>query len=638
MTDTTQSRETPNSSPPEYPNTKHLNTDSRERRWALWVALLTMLLTLVPYLIGWMGAQGRQFMWLGYNLDDSCVYLSWMRQAAGGSFRALNLFTTDAQSGTLLNPLFLALGWIARLTHLPLLAVYHLARLGFGVILIMVVWEFLRTTISQPSVRRWALLCVCFASGLGWLPLPWEAFPTSGTPAGPIDFWQPEAITFLSLLLSPLFCFSLALQIGALLLLFKGEQTGRMRYAVGAGLCGFVLGLTHTYDVLSVGAVWIVYLCCSLLSNLQSAKISADNVAGEAAIRTNPAMRTLLQALVAGVCTAPAVAYIYYQLQTEATFLKRANVVTASALPLWVIMGYGLTLALAIYGVYQALKQAKIHNQIHAIEETATPATPSPATISSDAKNPPALSKAALRLLAVWAVINILVSYLPVSKFPFQRKMLQGAHFPIAILAGCGLACLLTHPAFRRQIRSVNLVAGIILLVLALTNARFVVRELTNYQNNRAQSGQRPYLNPGELEALRWIETNTPAGTAIQPLPWVLRIGEHRLAPADMTLACFTPGLIHRSVYCGHWGETPDYGDKLQKLIRITNPAVPDEIRAQLLKEMRVQYVVFSQKHLTQDTNFPFHPVLSDPISVPPYLELVHSNEDADVYKVNFAQ
>ena len=603
------------------PNTQH---PSAERRWMLLVALFTMLVTMLPYLIGWMGAQERVFMWLGYNLDDSCVYLSWMRQAADGSLRALNLFTTDPQKGMLLNPFFLALGWIARLTHLPLIAVYHLARLACGAGLLIIVWEFLKTTVADPFARRLALLCVCFASGLGWLPFSWEAFPTAPTcPAGPIDLWQPEAITFLSLLLSPLFCVSLALQIGILLLLFIGEQTQRLRYALAAGFCGFILGLIHTYDILSVSAVWVVYLVAVIIRYF-SHNTNTQNQ--ERGIPSEHIKQALLQAVVAGMCTLPAVAYIYHQLQTEATFLKRANVVTGSALPIWDLFGYGLTLALAVYGVFRANQK---HSKPNLSDENRndTPPTNSGETLFT--------GKPALHLLTTWAVINILVSYLPVSKFPFQRKMIQGAHFPIAILAGCGLALLLMHPSVRRSFRSINFAAVVILIVLALTNLRFVARELTNYRDNRVQSGQRAYLNPGELDALQWIEANTPPDAAIQPLPWVGLTADRKLSLLDMTPACFAPGLTHRHVYCGHWGETPDYGEKLQKLIRFSRPNIPDEFRMKMLTEMRVQYVMFSQKHYQPNPDFPFNPFLSDSVAVPSYLELVHSNADADVYKVN---
>ncbi|HLK59573.1 MAG TPA: hypothetical protein VKU00_23625, partial [Chthonomonadaceae bacterium] len=153
--------------------TPTVGTEPNGRRWAALVALFTMLLTLVPYLIGWSNAGNRTFMWLGYNLDDSCVYLSWMRQAADGSLRAMNLFTTDPQNGMLLNPLFLVLGWFTRLTHLPLLAVYHLSRLGFGFGMLMVVWTFLRNNLTDQRSQRLAFVFVCFASGLGWLPALW---------------------------------------------------------------------------------------------------------------------------------------------------------------------------------------------------------------------------------------------------------------------------------------------------------------------------------------------------------------------------------------------------------------------------------------------------------------------------------
>ena len=529
----------------------------------------------------------------------------------------------------LLNPFFLVLGWIARLTRLPLIAIYHLARLLCGAGLLFVVWEFLKTTLSAPFARRLALLCVCFASGLGWLPLPWGDFPANGCPAGPIDLWQPEAITFLSLLLSPLFCFSLALQIGILLLLFKGEQSGKIHYALSAGLCGFLLGLTHTYDIISISAVWLVYLFISVTRHSRFPTTDQDH----ALTASSSIQNSCLQALVAGACTVPAVAYIYHQLQTEATFLKRANVVTASALPFWVLLGYGLTLALAVYAVLRSTKKDAPKASLSASQ-----------TSPDDLENTPNLSnsehslfmnRASLHLLMAWAVTNILVSYLPVSKFPFQRKMLQGAHLPIAILAGCGLACLLMQPKARRSLRSISLAAAAAIVILSITNLRFIIREINNYQDNHVQSGQRAYLNPGELEALRWVESNTPPATAIQPLPWIILTPEHKLGLADMTLANIVPGTIHRNVYCGHWGETPDYGSKLSQLMRFQTPAAPEEFRIEMLRKMHVQYLLFSQKHNQPASDVPFQPFLSDSAIVPSYLKLVHSNPDADVYKVN---
>src|SRR5262249_34855443 len=125
------------------PQPQTANEDARtSRRWALGIGLFTMLLTLVPYWIGAALAGGRRFMWLGYNIDDSCVYLSWMRQAADGSTRVLNLFTTEPQHGMAPNPFFYLLGQVSRFTGLPLLAVYHGSRILCGLALLLLVWEF----------------------------------------------------------------------------------------------------------------------------------------------------------------------------------------------------------------------------------------------------------------------------------------------------------------------------------------------------------------------------------------------------------------------------------------------------------------------------------------------------------------
>ena len=52
-------------------------------------------------------------------------------------------------------------------------------------------------------------LVICFSAGLGWIPGLWE----TGSLGGPVDKWQPEAITFLSLYIFPLFIVSLLLMI-----------------------------------------------------------------------------------------------------------------------------------------------------------------------------------------------------------------------------------------------------------------------------------------------------------------------------------------------------------------------------------------------------------------------------------------
>lgn len=355
---------------------------STRSRWIgpVIVAIIIMAITMLPYLAGAGMEDGRQFMWLGYNLDDSCVYLSWMRQAADGATRALNLFTTDPQHGMALNPLFLVLGRIAGWTGIPLIGVYHGARLLFGLTLLLMVWRLLQSFITDRWAQWLAFLFVSFSAGLGWLPIWWEASPLNT----PIDKWQPEAITYLSLYLSPLFCASLCLQVAIFMFLYRGLNTRSPRYAIFAGLCGFLLGLIHTYDVISVSAVWLAYLVVLQWTKSMEAQSPLHN---------------WKQALLAGLITSPAVGYIYWQMRTEVVFQKRADVATLSTSLLWVIAGYGLTLLLAVLGSIGVWKSS---------------VAPSEATGLTK-------SRKAGRFLIVWAIVNVFVSYLP---FAFQRKLI----------------------------------------------------------------------------------------------------------------------------------------------------------------------------------------------------------------------
>jgi hypothetical protein len=234
--------------------------------------------------------------------------------------------------------------------------------------------------------------------------------------------------------------------------------------------------------------------------------------------------------------------------------------------------------------------------------------------------------------------VNVAISYLP--KTPFQRKMLQGEHFPIAILAGVGAVWLLSRLNAKMPAIAApgvqRLIPVLLVLFLSLTNGRFVLRDIDNDEDNRAQTKlQRPYLQPGEIEALQWIAANTSQDAAIQPLPWVETVSDRQFAPTDASVACFAPGLIHRRVYCGHWGETPDFAAKLSELSRFAMPRTTEEERRTLLRKMQVRYLLFSQKASSDESADLLMPMFRERAPLPPYLTRVYSNPDADVYAVS---
>lgn len=559
-----------------------------ETVWCLWVAVGAMALTMLPYLFGWAlvgaGKPRAWFCWLGYNLDDSSVYLAWMRQVADGHFFQRNLFTTDAQVGHQFNLFFQLLGVMAGVTHLPLLLLYHVIRIVLGVAFLRSVWWLLCMLLRGDRARRAAYLLVCFGAGLGWLPGLWRH---SGLNS-PVDVWQPEAVTFLCLYLAPLFLISLLLMVGVIGWLWHGEETGRWSDAARAGVCGLLLGNIHTYDVITLVAVWGAFL---VVRTVADRRFDA---------------RSWGRAALAGAMTAVSCGYMYLLMKTEPVFAARVAVETLSPQFRLYVLGYGLLLPLAVWGAWLCLKPSPEHEG-------------------------GAMSRGTALLLVTWAVANLAAAYLPV---PYQRKMLMGVHLPIAMLAGVAVATALGKLRGRAWTAAL---AGCVVL-LGITNVRFLARDAGNFMDNRGQSRiQRPYLYEGEIHALAWIRRNAPADAAVQPIPWIAVAPDGAVGFVDTTVACLAPGLTGHPVNAGHWGETPEFATTMGRWVQFLLPRTSDATRRDLLRESRIRYVIFSQKR--EETRGGEADALLSASPVPgrvPYLVRIPaaSSDDTDVYQV----
>ncbi len=557
------------------------------KRYAFWgFVLFVILTTSIPYLQGRSLANGRRYLWMGYNFDDVCVYLSWMRQGAEGSLRTYNLFTTDPQNGLIANPLFFSLGLLSKLTTLPLIAVFHGARVLFTITLLVSIKKLLKDHIRESRTQWACLLLVAFSSGVGWIP-PFSSLLGFDSP---IDRWQPEAITYLSLYLNPLFLAAMTLQVLVLRNLFQSLGSTTRTAALKAGGWGFLLALIHGYDIISLGVVWTLYLV----------------YAHRTAKSRSTLKETLLNTVIAGAITLPPALFMYLQIKSNSVFRQRVEVQTLTASPRWILLGYGFTLCFALYTVLKKPNATKEVGDVHS---------------------------STIPFLTIWMIGNALAAYLP---FPFQRKMLQGTHIPIALLAGIGLSRLVATKPKRTQ----SLVVGLATLLLSISNIAFLLRDCANNANGTVQTGQhRAYLLPGEAEALQWIEKNVPKTDAVQPLPWLKQIaaeeGKTRTAISDMTLACYLGGATGNKVYCGHFGETPNYGEKLHDLMNLQLPFSSDNEKRAILSKMHVKYLLFTQKQADDDEKR-LAPAFQGSVPLPPYFKKVYSNDDADVYQVSY--
>ena len=544
-----------------------------EAAYYLGFGALALLLTSLPYLIGWLTTPpGHVYTGLTYNIEDGAAYYSWLQQAIHGRFFIHNQFAVEPQRDLLFNLFFWLLGSIARVLGLSLPAIYQAARIVSGAALLGAIALLLQETLTTARARKIAFAVVCLGSGLGWI---WSQSPSPET--GPVDLWQPEAITFLSLYFCPLFTAATALMVVFLTSALRWERRGRFQDlwpAMGAGL---LLGNFHSYDIIHVFAVWVVY---RLVMDIMDRRLS---------------WRRWLGVVVAGIAALPTTGYQRWVLSVDPVFYQRAFVSnTLSTKPVLVLLGFGLLLPLAIAGALLSRRSERF--------------------TGSDA----------LRLLIVWAIVGIAVSYIPVS---FQRKLLMGAQIPWALLAGAGLAALTD----RLSGDFPKIAVATTVALLMPTNVWFLFRDTSRLQANLSSTPQPPYLTTDEVAAFDWLRAHTD-------LRDVVLVGPDPAAIYPR-LAVYVPGFGGCTVYDGHWSETPQFQKKLSATIHFFRVDTDDDYRRTLLLENGIHYVL--QTNPTGGTppldahGEPYITVPWPERDVPPYLKQVFANREMTLYRVD---
>ena len=511
-----------------------------ELRWALSVGAALMVLTVLPYVYAWcLTPPGQQYLWLLYNPDEPNVHLSWIRQAADGQWLLRDACTTGPQQASFLNLFMLGLGRLARVTRLQPVFVYHLARIVSGTALCVALYWFASLLTPRLEVRRLCLLLAGTASGLGWAA-PWlnQGLGTVGLPLlNPPDFGMqlcmPEAITFLSLYLYPLFSTSMLLLVLSLGLYLLSDRLGWMRYAVASGLVALLLGNFHTYDLFPLYLTLLLWCLYRLVETRR----------GGAAV--------LARAAVVVSCSAPSLVYQYWTFQHNAIFRAKALTVTAPPPPRDLLAAYGFLVPLALLGAWVAWRSRR--------QEA--------------------------RFATCWVVAAVSCLCLPVS---FQRKMIEGLHLPVCFLAalalGSWLPVVLNRRRWRGPVRRAanRVLWGFSLLAMVPSNVAFVGMTLQLAATNnltRASVAQPPYyLGNDELAALRWLDAHSSNDAVVLSAPYA---------------GSYIPGLSGNTVYAGHWAETLNFETKLGAVGRFYAGRMSSTEAADFLSAGRVQYVYY---------------------------------------------
>lgn len=546
-----------------------------ELKWAVLWSVVVMAITAVPYVVMWWYTPLHAFYpWILFNGDDHAVYYAWIRQAHDGHWLFRNLFTLEPQRGIYFHAYFLLLGLLSRAPFLGIEGADQLGRSLFGIITLVLVYRLAAFFTTDVFTRRVVFWISAVSGGFGWLF--WHRTVTF---LDPVDSWQPEAFTFASLYTNGLFCVSLALMLGIVIALLLAEERGQTRWALAAGACGFLLANIHTYDLFHLTAAWVSFF---LVRWLLTRRFPREQ---------------LRAACIAAAVTLPSFAYMYWFYKTEPVFSKRVEVPTLTPGPLLYLLGYGLLAPLAIAGGAILARHWR------------------------DRREDTPLS-GRLLLPLTWCVAGYLVAYAPVA---FQRKLVMGLHFPLALLAGLALAELCRRVAKRTGTPLLaGVTAAVVIATSAITMVRFMVRDVqTGLTHNMTSTGIHPvYWDESEIAAFEWLRTHTPASATLMTFP-------HN--------GVLAPAYADRAVFAGHWGETPDYAEKMKVAVPFYWGGLDSRTRRRFLEMSGIRYVLDSRldrEYTVASASNPHRYPPPRPLSTEPFLKPVFHQDETTLYEV----
>ncbi len=357
----------------------------REWTWVVVMAGLVVAVSTLPYLAGYW-AQTPEMRFGGALLDrvDYHSYLARMWQGYRGEWQFRLLFTPETHAGTYLQPFYLALGHLARLTGLGLPLTYQIARLVFGCLMLLAVYRFIAHFIEPIRTRRVAFLLATVTSGLGWLTEVFRPTPPGGV--SPMDFWLLDGFTYLAVLVSPHFCATTGLLLSIFLLLVERPEGPGWREGGLAVLASLALGFIHPYALLLADLLPLLYW----------------GIEGLRARRM--VWRGLMAVVAMGLAQSPLVAYELWVFRTQPVFMawSAQNVTLSPPLPAY-LWGYGVLLTLGAIGAVAWVRQGR----------------------------------PGLAFPLFWIGLVAVLTHLP---WNLQRRFLEGVQVPLGLLAGVGLA------------------------------------------------------------------------------------------------------------------------------------------------------------------------------------------------------
>ncbi len=425
----------------------------RSRLPILGISIFFALLTLIPYGIAYGSAGEFRFTGFLFNPYDAASYLAKMRQGYDGQILYTLAFTNDPGPGALIFTYYLLLGRLARLLGLPLIVLWHTARILGGAFFLIVAWEFFGRIGLSARGRRIAWIILLLGSGFGFLVIPLGTFTA--------DLWVSEYIPFLGMLTSAHF----PLASGLILLLAMGIALPARRptlFSIAAAfLLSTVLASIQPFGFLPLGLALSVWM---LWSRIRHGRFPEGSI---------------LHLAAAGFGILPWGVYDLWMTQTLPRFGVWFSQNQTPTPPVW-----DVALSLGLPGIFVAASCVRWMRSRAAFREKI-------GSVRSETL-----------LLALWLGLNLVLLYAP---FPLQRRLMLGMWIPLAALAAPIMESWL-FPSILSIRRA--LAAGI---PLCLTNAVFLVLILLAGVSHDSLL----FLSRDEAAAVDWMNVHAKASVVL---------------------------------------------------------------------------------------------------------------------------
>lgn len=426
----------------------------REKKFIVIVSLFLIVVTSINYGLGWLVGESTGNRYLGTNQryrEDVSVYISYIEQAKEGNILFENLYSSEPQPRLFLAPLWLVIGWLAIIFHLPSLLAFHLVRIILIPILVWLAYLFLARIFREVNKRITAALIFFFSGGFGFFFL--SRYFTS--PASkPIDLWLPESNSFLTIYHSPHWLLALILILAVYQLLLVNVNKKGIKPFILASFLTILLGIIHPYDLIVILPVYGYVILYK-------------------ALQTRNYWPNLLKYLVFIVVAALPLLYFFLLRDFDPVFSGWfSQNVTFSAKISSTILGYGLVFILMLVGFRRFFRD---------------------------------LAKKPYRyFIVVWLLINFTLLYFP--HVLVQRRLVLGLLFPLSVLAVEGI-WLINHKfeaAKRFHLKKIFLIT--LALVLPVTNLLVLTLDFSSVLTYHDLPF---YLEKDYVEALTYLEAKT---------------------------------------------------------------------------------------------------------------------------------